>query len=110
MKTNQLTQGKLKRVMYVENKDGDIEGVSARIGWVTFSKTGISVKYRGKTLRRSKGRPVNGNFFDVDTNETYWVSGIKRNGSNQHPCERISVQVDGDAREEYQRIKSGDSV
>ncbi len=33
---NQLNRGLQKRLMYVENKDGDIDGVAARIGWVTF--------------------------------------------------------------------------
>lgn len=28
----QLTKGLKRRVMYVENKDGDIDGVAARIG------------------------------------------------------------------------------
>lgn len=31
MKTNQLTRGKNRRVMYVENKDGEIDGAAARI-------------------------------------------------------------------------------
>jgi hypothetical protein len=106
MKKNQLTQGLARRVMYVENKDGEIDGIPGRIGWVTFSKTGLSVYYRGRTLRRSKGRPVNGNFYDAETKETYWVSGIKKRGSNQHWAESIKVQVDDDAREEYNRLKS----
>lgn len=52
---NQLTKGLKQRVMYVENKDGDIDGVAARIGWVTFSKTGKSVYYRGRTLAKANG-------------------------------------------------------
>jgi len=43
MKNNQLTKGEKRRVMYVENKDGDIDGAKARIGWVEFSKTGLTV-------------------------------------------------------------------
>ena len=48
---NQLTRGQQRRVMYVENKDGDIDGVPVRIGWVTFSRSGLNVYYRGRTLR-----------------------------------------------------------
>jgi len=48
MKRNQLTRGERKRIMYVENKDGDIDGVPGRIGWVTFSQSGRSVYYLGK--------------------------------------------------------------
>ena len=32
MKSNQLTRGLKRRVMYVENKNGDIDGAAARIG------------------------------------------------------------------------------
>ena len=44
MKT-QLTKGLQRRLMYIENKDGTILGSDARIGWVTFSKTGRTVNY-----------------------------------------------------------------
>ena len=62
MKANQLTRGLKRRVMYVENKDGDLDGAAARIGWVTFSKTGLTVYYRGRTLKRMKGRGISGNY------------------------------------------------
>lgn len=101
---NQLTRGQKRRVMYVENKDGKIDGAEGRIGWVTFSKSGQSVYYRGKQLQRGSG--VRGNFFDVDTREEYWVSGVKKRGSNAHWAERIKVEIDDDAREEYLAIKS----
>ncbi len=105
-KKNQLTQGKKRRVMYVENKQGNIDGERARIGWVTFSKTGLSVHYRGKTLNRST-QTISGNYFDVETGEEYWVSGIKKRGSNVHWASNIQdVPVDEDAKDEYQRLKS----
>jgi hypothetical protein len=96
--------------MYVENKDGKIDGIDGRIGWVTFSKTGLSVYYRGRTLRRVKGRRIRGNYVDAATGEEYWVSGIKKRGSNQHWAESITVRVDRDAIEEYRRLKAGDAV
>ena len=91
--------------MYVENKGGSIDCVSARIGWVGFSKTGQTIYYRGRTLQ--KGRRVSGNFFDVDSLEEYWVSGVKRRGSNAHHAERgVSVEVDADALDEYKSTKT----
>jgi len=104
MKYNQLTKGESRRVMYIENKGGDIGGVGARIGWVTFSKSGLSVYYRGKTLRRAKGGGIAGNHFDEETGEEYWISGIKKYGSNSRWAESTSVDVDEDAMEEYERI------
>jgi hypothetical protein len=106
MKRNQLTRGERRRVMYVENKDGDIDGIRARIGWVTFSKTGLSVRYRGRTLQRSGGQGIRGNFFDEVTREEFWVSGVKKRGTNVHWTDSVDVCVDDDARDELARIRS----
>ncbi len=108
MKTNQLTRGESRRLMYVENKDGTIDGVAARIGWVTFSQTGLSVYYRGRTLKRSKGQGVRGNHYDDETGEEYWVSGVKERGSDTHWAESTGVEIDEDARGEYQRLRAGE--
>lgn len=106
MKTNQLTRGETKRVMFIENKDGLIDGVAARIGWVRFSKTGRTVYYRGRELVRLKGGGVRGNHLDVETREEYWVSGIKKRGQNTHQYESVSVQVDDDALSAYEELRS----
>jgi hypothetical protein len=103
MKNNQLTKGELKRLMYVENKSGLIEGASARIGWVEFSKTGKTVYFHGKRLKKKRG--IHGNFLDEDTGEEYWVSGLKKRGSNVHPAETVEVKIDNDAIVGYQKIK-----
>jgi hypothetical protein len=93
--------------MYVENKDGDVDGVAARIGWVAFSKTGKTVYYRGRELASIGGRGIRGNFMDVATSEEYWVSGIKRRGSNTHWAEKIAVEIDPDALDAYRSLRSG---
>lgn len=109
MKKNQLTQGQTRRVMYVENKDGVIGGAAARVGWVEFSKTGRTVYYQGRSLSSAKGRGVRGNFIDEKTGEEFWVSGIKKRGSNIHPAEFVVPVIDQDAKEEYERIRKGTS-
>jgi hypothetical protein len=105
MKINQLTQGQSRRVMYIENKDGLIDGVSARIGWVEFSKTGRTVYYRGRSLLSAKGSGIRGNYICEETREEFWVSGIKRQGSNVHPAEPVTFAIDEDAKEEYEYIR-----
>jgi hypothetical protein len=107
MRKNQLNRGELRKVMYIENKDGDIDGVKGRIGWVTFSQSGKSVYYRGRTLKKVIGGGIRGNFYDEDTLEEYWISGIKVRGTNRHWAEPINVKIDDDALEEYKRIKAG---
>jgi hypothetical protein len=104
---SQLTRGLKRRLMYVENKDGDLDGVDARIGWVTFSKSGQSVHYRGRTLAKSKGQGIRGNFFDANTGEEFWISGVKKRGSNAHWAEKATIAIDPDARAEYDAIRSG---
>jgi hypothetical protein len=105
MKANQLTQGHERRVMYLENKDGLLDGAQARIGWVTFSKSGRTVYYGGRTLKAIGGGGIRGNFLDEKSGEEFWVSGIKKRGSNVHPNESASVVVDDDAKDEYQRLR-----
>ena len=104
MKANQLTKGQSRRIMYIENKSGEIDGYSARVGWVTFSNSGNSIYYRGRELLRSNG--VRGNFVDVENADEYWISGIKKKGSNVHWAESVQVHVDEDAQQELKRIKS----
>lgn len=101
---NQLNRGENKRVMYIENKEGYIDEYSAHIGWVSFSKTGKTVYYRDKVLNRIKRGGIYGNHMDEFTGEEYWVSGIKKRGSNMHWAESVHMQIDSDAQEEYERI------
>ena len=103
---SQLQQGKTKRVMYVENKEGDIDGHAARIGWVTFSKTGRTIYYRDLELKRLKGGGWAGNYYGEATGQEYWVSGVKKRGSNVHWAESVSVHVDEDAQSEYEAIRA----
>ena len=61
--------------MYVELKTGyDLDKGPAWIARVRFSKTAY---FHGRTLRRSPGL-LDANFYDVDTQEEFWVSGPKR--------------------------------
>ncbi|MBO9710611.1 MAG: hypothetical protein J7521_20610 [Caulobacter sp.] len=105
MKT-QLNRGQERRLMYVENKAGTIDGVRARIGWATFSRSGRTVYYRDLALTRLKGGGVSGNHFDEATGDEYWVSGVKVRGSNAHWAERADIVVDPDALEAYQALRA----
>jgi hypothetical protein len=104
---SQLTRGLHRRVMYVENQSGDIDGVPGRIGWVTCSRSGLTVYYRGRKLRRARGGGIAGNHFDVATREECWVSGIEKNGRDAHWAVPIQVEVDADATEKYRRLRAG---
>ena len=108
MKKSQLNRGQQRRVMYVENKQGLIDGARARIGWVDFSKTGRTIRYRDRELVAIGGPGVSGNFMDAESREEYWVSGIKKRGSNALPAAPVNPVIDEDAQEEYERLRRSD--
>ena len=93
--------------MYLENKSETGDRGEARIGWATFSKSGRSVYYRGRRFQRLRGGGIRGNYFDVDTGDEYWISGIKKTGSNRHRTGGGDIVVDEDAQSEYEKIVTG---
>ena len=86
--------------MYIESKANGLTG-PARIGRVTYSKTGRTLYYRGEAFRSLKGAGFKANYFKVETGEEYWISGPKRDGSDRLYGERVPVDIDEDVREEY---------
>ena len=87
--------------MYIECKAGSLTG-DARIGRVTFSQTGRTIYYRGKTFARLKRCGFKANYCDVETGEEYWISGPKRDGSDRlYAGKGTTVIVDEEVREEY---------
>jgi hypothetical protein len=65
------------RIMYIENKSASLNG-PARIGRVTFSKTGKSISYGERTFQSLKGSGFKANYFDTDTGEKFWISGPRK--------------------------------
>ena len=91
------------RIMYIENKSASLNG-PARIGRVTFSQTGKSISYRGRTFRSLKGSGFKANYFDVDTGEKFWISGPRKDGNDRLYAESSQrVEIDDDVAEEYWR-------
>ena len=86
--------------MYIEYKGGELTG-PARIGRVTFSKTGRTLHYGGRSFRSLKGAGFKANFYDVETGEEYWISGPRRDGNDRLYGEPVAVEIDEDVREEY---------
>jgi hypothetical protein len=86
--------------MYIERKAGELTG-AARIGRVTFSKTGKTLYYQGKKFRSLKGRGFKSNYVEVESGEDYWISGPRRDGQDRLYGERQPIEIDEDVREEY---------
>lgn len=86
--------------MYIEDKSQGLSG-PARIGRVTFSKSGKTIYYAGRRLHRLGGRGFKANYADSDTGEQFWISGCRKDGADRLYGERVPIEIDEDVREEY---------
>lgn len=89
---------KKTRVMYIEPKP-DALGGPARIGRVTFSRSGNVLYYRGRQFQPVRGVGSKANYCDRESGEAYWISGCKRRGGDR--LYSGTVEIDEDVREEY---------
>lgn len=89
-----------RELIYIELKSGYSDNGPAWIGYVEYSKSGKTVYFRD-TAFPGDGH---GRFWDVETGERYWITGIKKNGSNRHASGRGPIQIDEDAIAEYENI------
>jgi hypothetical protein len=88
------------RIMYIEQKAGGLTG-PARIGRVTYSKTGATIYYRGKEFRSLKGAGFKANYYDVATGEEYWISGPRRDGRDALYATNVFAEIDTDVTHQY---------
>jgi hypothetical protein len=101
----------VKLLRYVELKSGHSDNGPAWIAYVEQSKTGRTVYFNGRGLMKLKGQrrgAGGGNYVDMETGESFWVSGVKKNGENRHWAGSGRVLVEAAAVSEYlQTIKAG---
>ncbi len=89
----------IRDLMYVELKSGYGDDGPAWIGYVKASKSGRTVYFNDHAFQRYKG--ISGNFEDVETGEEYWISGVKKRGTNRHPSGSGKIMIDRRAVPEY---------
>jgi len=89
--------------MYVEMKSGDghNDRGPARIGRVTFSKSGRTIHYRDLRFQSLGGSGTCANYFEMESGDEYWISGCKKSGRDRHWAGGGPVEIDEDVREEY---------
>jgi hypothetical protein len=92
--------GHKTRIMYIECKAGNLTG-PARIGRVTYSKTGATIYYGGREFRSLKGAGFKANYYDVETGDEYWISGPHKDGSDALYATNVPTEIDEDVRQEY---------
>lgn len=101
------TLGAVKLLRYIELKSGHSDNGPAWIGYVTPSKTGRTLYFNGRGLMKRKGQrrgESGGNYVDMETGESFWVSGVKKNGEDRHWAGSGKVLVEAAALSEYLKV------
>lgn len=86
------------KIMFIE-PGGGLAGSGGRIGLVSFSKTGKTLRYGKKEFQSLKGSGYKENYFEINSGERYWISGPRKDGNDAlYP---MIIEVDEGVREEY---------
>jgi hypothetical protein len=85
-------------IMWIERKTDGLVG-PARIGRVTFSKSGRSRRYGEQTFQSLDGKGFKANYVDLATGERSWISGCHTDGKDA--LYSTTVEIDEDVRQEY---------
>ncbi|WP_432041499.1 hypothetical protein [Streptomyces cadmiisoli] len=97
-----------RRIMFIQLKTGyDTDHGPAWIGWVDFSKTWSTAYFQGRTLRRATGLGLfDANFYDVESGESFWISGPKRDRTDARYGPEVPALED-DAADAYRAFLRG---
>lgn len=94
----------MKILRYIELKSGYSDNGPAWITYATPSKSGRTIYFNGRGLLKLKGQQRDasgGNYVDLETGESFWVSGVKLNGQDRHWAGSGKVLVEAAAVVEY---------
>jgi hypothetical protein len=89
-------------IKYIELKSGFNDDGPAWVANVEESRSGATIYFNGKALK--KGHGVSGNYFDSATSEEYWVSNIKKRGSNRHWAGTGKINIEEGAVKEFKEL------
>ena len=87
---------------YIELKTGHNDDGPAWIGNVKSSKSGKTIYFNGRALK--KGSSGAGNYTDLITGESFWVSGVKKNTQDRHWAGSGKVTIEASAVAEYLEV------
>jgi hypothetical protein len=90
---------------YIELKTGYADNGPAWIARVRLSRSGRALYFDGKLLKSARGGGIAGNYFDAQTGDEYWVSGVKKDGHERHPSGSGKVAIEAGA---VGRVSRGD--
>lgn len=93
-------------ILYVELKTGYNDNGPAWVGRGFFSRTGRTLYFNGMAF--SKANVAQGNFFC--NGDHYWISGIKKQGTNRHMFGKGKILVDKSVADEFLKIICKDTL
>ena len=96
----------VRLLRYIELKSGYSDDGPAWIGYVVQSRSGRTLYFNGRGLMKLKGQrrgDSGGNYVDMETGESFWVSGVKKNGQDRHCAGSGKVLIEAAALSEYLR-------
>jgi len=89
------------KLLYIELKSGQGHCGPAWIALAAMSKSGRTVYFNGRALKRSGGGGISANHYCLETGDEYWVSGPKKDGCDRHWVGGGPVLVATEAVDEY---------
>lgn len=96
-------------IRYVELKTGHHDDGPAWICRVELSRSGQTVYFNGKALKRA-GAGSSGNYYDLETREIYWVSGVKKRGADRHWAGSGKIAIEAGVVAEYLELVGQDRL
>jgi hypothetical protein len=94
----------VKILRYIELKSGHDDNGPAWIAYVTQSKSRRTLYFNGRGLMKLKGQrrgEEGGNYIDMVTRESFWISGVKKNGQDRHWAGSGKVLIEAAAVSDY---------
>jgi hypothetical protein len=86
---------------YIELKSGFADNGPAWVARVETSKSGRTIYFNGRALKRVGKSGVRGNHVDLESGDEYWVSSVKKNGEDRHWAGSGKISVEASAVAEY---------
>jgi hypothetical protein len=90
-------------LIYVELKTGYSNNGPAWIGNGFYNRTRKTVYFNGQVFCRSQG--ISGNHIDLETKEEYWISGVKKKGTDRHWAGSGTIKIDERVIEDYLAVR-----
>jgi len=93
-----------QEIKYIEKMNGLNHDGEAWIGLVSFSKSGKTLYFNGKAFQSAGSNRNPGNYFDIETGELYWISGVKKNMQDRHIYGKGLIKIEKRILNEYLKI------